>query len=76
MIDYRTLKKIPEEANKPKIKRNLREFMNFIAGNVLKIKNQVLKTHNLSNKSIFDAYGMQNVPRTTRCEPLRKIFFS
>ena len=71
--DHRTIKKIIEFGIQPRKKRNQSEFKRLTARDLSRIKHQVVKTPNVSSKSIFDACGIKNIPRTTRCKVLKKF---
>lgn len=71
--DHRTIKKIAELGIQPRKKRNQSEFRKLTTRDLSRIKRQVVKTPNVSSKSIFDACGIENVPRTTRCKVLKKF---
>ena len=71
--DHHTIKKITEFGIQPRKKRNQSEFKRLTARDLSRIKHQVVKTPNVSSKSIFDACGIKNIPRTTRCKVLKKF---
>ena len=64
--DNRTVKKIAEVGIQPRKRRHQREFRNLNARDLSRLKRQMIKTPNLSSKSIFEACGLENVGRTTR----------
>ena len=71
--DNRTVKKIAEVGIQPRKRRHQREFRNLNARDLSRLKRQMIKTPNLSSKSIFEACGLENVGRTTRCKVLKKF---
>lgn len=71
--DHRTVKKIANHGIVPRKKRNQREFNGLSPRDMSRIKRQVIKTPNLSSRSIFEACGIENIGRTTRCKILKKF---
>ena len=71
--DNRTVKKIAEVGIQPRKRRHQREFRNLNARDLSRLKRQMIKTPNLSSKSIFEACGLENVGRTTRCKVLKNL---